>query len=175
LRFLKRSPPENDEGEKVAKRTKKTGKAGSARPQLIIAVFCERSLTDADRVYTIIRIVDVLNITVVKKPAHGDFIGLPLTSLIGFKSNGFKGKLTLALSQVGPSGVRMNMGEHTLEFLGNITGAYAHSPLIGAKYEGDGDYHFEVRLDGRLYTRMPLRLNFQIESVQSQSKKNQSK
>lgn len=143
----------------MAKRHKPTR---PPKPELSVAVFCEKAVADKDNVYTIIRVVDILTIAAPSRPAKGDFIGLAITTLIGFKAGGAKGKHEITIVQTGPSGKPVQLASKEVEFLGGMTGAYVHSNMTGLRYEGDGFYEFAVRLNGRVYTRIPLQLSFAL-------------
>lgn len=152
----------------MAKKPKPSMKSGrrtvkpSGPPMLLLAVFCEKAIKEEDRVYTVIRVVDSLKVTAPERPPKGMGIALPITTLVAFKANGFRGKLPLEFVQISPTGLREKVGANQVEFIGGITSAYIHGALTGVKYDKDGVYEFEVRLGGRLYTKMPLQLAFDI-------------
>ena len=135
-------------------------------PWLATAILCEKVLEDKDGVLSVIRIVDRFFFTVAGPSAPQKMPPSPiqLTALLSFKSGFAKGSFTVKLVPTTPSHVRMP--EHSVPILleGDDRGANVIINL-GMMIKEDGLYWFDVLLDDRLVTRMPLRVVYQRLSM----------
>ena len=124
--------------------------AASTGPYLTAAIICERVLQEKDGVLSAIRIVDQITHTIV-------------APLITFKSGRARGRQTVQLAMEDPSGARKELFAHSLQFEGEHRGA---NWVIQANvmFSMEGLYWFEVILEDRLVTKMPVKLLYQLMS-----------
>lgn len=132
-------------------------------PFLAAALLCERVLTEQDGVISLIRIVDRLTHTVVgpQAPAAMPPVRISWQLVLIFKSGAARGRAEVVLQLEEPSGLRV-----------------PHQTLLPVFFEGDdrgvqlivaldleltqeGLYWIDVLLEGRLMTRVPLRVIYQ--------------
>ena len=142
------------------KKSKKSAVSGG--PYLTGAFFCEKALEETDRVPTFIRVMDILTIEEPKLPAQP--LGQPeimpavlVTLVVMLKSGDEKGKRTLRIDTVTPSLKRRKGTDQTISFSGGEGGVHLRGPVPHPVNE-EGVYWHEVRLDGKLLTRIPLRV-----------------
>lgn len=143
-----------------------------APPYLAAAFLCERVLVEGDKVPSYMRVVDQLTLPrPVDDIPHGAVVALNYTLVISFRPGDFRGKLPLKVQRVGPSGERVMLIEHSMEFqsalpeAGNTLGIGLHM-----KWDGEGLYWFDVVLDGKLRTRIPVRVALAKPSLDSAAK-----
>jgi len=128
-------------------------------PYLAAALIAEKILREPDAA-TIVRVIDKIGISPeTVKDIKDDMLGLPLTILLSFRSGGYIGKSELVLVQVGPSGNSMPCGLANLSFESTIDTKYMMSQVV-LKWEYEGDYSFDVFLDHKLVSRIPLQIEF---------------
>lgn len=134
-----------------------------ARPLLAGAFFCEKILEEKDNVHSAIRIVDILNIpkptdlpVASEGPSQHEVV-TPIMAFLAFKSGKAEGAYTLRVVVVKPSGRRVKVAEMPVTFLGAENGVVIRLTMIVSVKE-EGLYWYEVRLNGSLATRMPLRI-----------------
>jgi hypothetical protein len=140
------------------KRTARRPKVGG--PFLISAVLCEKILTDKDGVASLIRIVDRFYVDVDEIPtAIRDRVGLSAWLHVNFKSGDARGKKTLKVKPVSPSGEVPLEIVTPIVFEGGPHGQSIHAELTMAVKE-EGVYWLEVYLDDTLYTKTPLHVVF---------------
>lgn len=136
-------------------------------PFVSAAFFCERVLQEVDGVQSAMRIVD--RVTVQQGPAGAGTSPPPplvaLQALVILKSGGFDGSGSLELVPWAPSGLKqpgINLG---ITFDGGADrGVSLVLPLAMPATE-EGLYWFDVVFEGRLLTRIPLRIIRQSLSV----------
>jgi len=137
-------------------------KPKAARPLLMAAFFCENILEEKEGVLTAVRIVDVLKVRIpdlsgIPEGQPKPTIATQIKALLGFKSGEAKGKRTVHLTVVAPSGKRRKTVPTTVTFMGNELGVNIRAQVV-VEAEEEGLYWYEVRVDGKLLTRMPLRI-----------------
>lgn len=112
-----------------------------------------------------IRIVDQITHTIVAPSMPEELPKVPfnLTFLITFKSGRARGRQTVQLAMEDPSGARKELFAHSLQFEGEHRGA---NWVIQANvmFSMEGLYWFEVILEDRLVTKMPVKLLYQLMS-----------
>lgn len=139
-----------------------------AMPLLAAAVFCENFLEDKDGVVSLIRVFETLTVpkppeqppaTEAKSPPVPNVIpAVPIIAVLAFRSGDAKGEYKLRTDVVMPSGKKLKAKtELPLTFLGGENGINVRSNIT-APVKEEGVYWYEVRLEGRLITRMPLRI-----------------
>lgn len=135
--------------------------AGVGGPFVTTATFCERILTEQDGVNTLVRVVDrywydptppelVLPVGVKE--------GILTYLLVTLKSGEFLGSATLTVSVRKPSGSYAPKTVTTpVTFKGDEHGI-SLAIAFNLATEEDGLYWFDVALDEKLLTRVPLRI-----------------
>lgn len=146
---------------KASKRSPKKAKAETRQgPFLSAALIAERALTESDNVLTIVRIVD--KIVIPPEAANqpkGTRLSFPLWFAVSFKSGGFKGTSEVLLIQVSPSGDTEQVGDSQVQFDGMAaTGFNILTPLT-LKWEGEGQYWYEILRDNEFVSRIPLNVS----------------
>lgn len=136
-------------------------------PYLSAAVLCEKVLQEKDGVTSVIRIVDRLILTASGPipPEQMPAMTVQLTAFVAFKSGLAKGSYTVKLvvkdEQGQPKGPEALL---PIFFEGDDRGANLIVNMA-FRVEKDGLYWFDVLLNGRLMTRMPLRIVYQRTSL----------
>jgi hypothetical protein len=143
-------------------------KDGIGGPFLQMAVFCEKVLQEKDGVMSAIRIVD--RFIQVVPPANVQGMippsRLDLSIVVAIKSGDVSRKAELKIIPRAPSGEELPgfSGQVLLE--GDDRGV---NIVVRYLFEGkeEGIYWFDVKLDGQLLTKMPLRIIHQEMSATS--------
>jgi hypothetical protein len=131
------------------------------RPWLAVAAICEKALVEKDRTPSVIRIIDTLTVESdePKMPAGM----LRFTLFLMFRGGPATGTKSLKISGLAPSGKEIVNHEHQLRLLGD-----EHSSILDIAMQmsvsDEGLYWFEIRLDGNLETRVPLRVRHRKRS-----------
>ncbi len=130
-------------------------------PYLATAVFCEKPLRESDGVLSIIRIIDRITISAGSQaPEEMPSQTLHLTAVLSLKSGFLKGKYTVNIKPVTPSGVDSGAVSMPVLFEGDDRG----TNLIlnfAIPIKEEGLYWFDVLIEQQLLTRMPLRILYQ--------------
>jgi hypothetical protein len=145
-------------------------KEGIGGPFLQAAFFCEKVLQEKDGVMSAIRLVDrfTLSSSAEGAPDLMPEINVGISILIAFKSGDVKGKLELKVRPVAPSGQELPGFVGPLLFEGADRGS---SVVIqyGLSAKEEGIYWFDVILDNKLITKMPLRIIYEKTQVTATS------
>ena len=131
-------------------------------PFLMASFFCERVLVEKDGVVSAIRIVDRFTHTITGPDAPDKMppFKISIALLIAFKSGDFKGKQDLTITPNAPSWQMLPGIIAPLLLEGNDQGANININYVFEAQE-EGLYWFDVSLNGKLFTRMPLRTIYQ--------------
>jgi hypothetical protein len=145
----------------MTKKTKTSEIKGG--PFVALAVLCERAIPEKDGVFTLIRIIDTYNLPF--NEDAGPFT-LPLTVMIGIRSGGAKGKMTLTLRGQTPN-PKTIMPEMKMPVVFDGKGETGiNLPIqLNLNLATAGLYAFDVLLNNKLMTRIPLRVNFQSQGA----------
>lgn len=128
-------------------------------PHIQIAAFCEKVLIEKDGVFSLIRVIDRFNIS-------GKLPEMPPNSIsfaifICFKAGFYRGKASLKVSPMSPTGKELPGLEFPILFEGDDErGAIVQANMTMLINE-EGLYWFDVSLAGAHVTRMPLRVVYQ--------------
>ena len=128
-------------------------------PHIQIAAFCEKVLRENDGAVSLIRIIDRFNISgrVPEMPPNS----ISFTIFICFKAGFYRGKASLKVSPVSPTGKELP----GLDFLVLFEGDDERGSIVQANMtmliNEEGLYWFDVSLLGVHVTRMPLRVVYQ--------------
>ena len=129
------------------------------QPLLAVAVLCESVLVEQSALTSAIRILDRVTVTG-ESPTFVPGV-VPVTLYVVFKSGDAIGRRTLEIDQRSPNQSKpVRISESEMEFTGEEQGAAAQiKHLLHVSQEGL--YWFDVRLNGELRTRIPLRVLYQ--------------
>lgn len=135
-------------------------------PYLQSAFFCEKALKEESGVFSYIRVVDRVTHTVTgpNAPQNMPAVTLPLTLVITVKSGRARGRQMVTIRRESPAGLREQPISMPVFLEGEDRGVGIVMET-NLTYEEEGLYWFDVELDGRLVTRMPLRLLYHRVSV----------
>lgn len=133
-------------------------------PFVTAAFFCERVLHEKDEVLSAMRIMDVLTLTgpgpFPGEPGGPEHIVYPLMALVMVRNGRGAGPAQLELRQFRANGQLGNVVPQAIEF-GTPDQPTRIIQNVRLLITQQGLLWTEVRVDGRLLTRMPLRLIFQ--------------
>jgi hypothetical protein len=148
---------------KQAKKPKKPTKIGG--PFLVASVFCENVIEEAPKgphsggVMSALRIVDTITTHVPAGLPPGAVPGFQIWALIAFKAGDSRGNHRFALVGNTPDGKRhILMPATTLKFPKRPEGGANIKIRVTLEARIEGVYWFDVLLDGRRVSRMPLRV-----------------
>lgn len=134
-------------------------------PYLAGAFFCEKALKEQDQVCSFIRVVDRF---IVSGP--DDVMpqaSIQVTLVVMFKSGIHRGSSQLTITPVSPSDVVMPALPATILFEGDDDrGQVLVQPMVFPATE-PGTYWFNVSIDGRSFTEIPLRVVYHKVAVQA--------
>jgi hypothetical protein len=133
-----------------------------------MAVFCEHVIEDRTGALTVVRVIDEVTITAIG-PDVPD--AMPPTDyqfklVVALKSGEAQGRHTLSIDKQGPDGITRPGPRMPVHFEGGNRGVNVVVPQFVIRLELEGLYWFDVKLDGQLLTRMPLRVMYRPQRVQ---------
>jgi len=133
-------------------------------PYLAGAFFCEKALRENDGVYSFIRVVDRF---IVSGPDDVmQLTPLQLTLVVMFKSGMHRGPGQLSVTPTSPSDVVMPALPGSVLFEGDDDrGQVLVQPMVFPAAE-PGIYWFNVSIDGRSFTEIPLRVVYHRVAAQ---------
>ncbi len=136
-------------------------------PYLTMAVLCEKVLREQDGVLSVIRIIDRLTHTVIGSSLPDTLppFDHQLVAALSFKSGQARGRAIVRVVIEQPSGMRLpqEIVQH-VHFEGAERGINVLADL-SLRLSQEGLYWFDVFLDDRLFTRIPLRVVYQPTPV----------
>lgn len=131
------------------------------------ALFCERVLNEKDDVLSIIRIVDIFNVSLPRPPGEEDVrIPFPGVLILSFVALGFRGEKVLGISGRNSQGDSLFALAETIRFEGDgdVLSANVIAEL-GFPISESTVVAFDVSLDGEFVTRIPVIINFSLHEV----------
>jgi hypothetical protein len=134
----------------------------SFRPHLQVATFCEKILEEKDGALTLVRMIDRL--THHGQEAEMQPFPFSLALAVVFKSGFMRGRATITVCPVSPTGKVLPALTHQVHFEGDERGAGLALHLTFV-FEEEGLYWFDVRLNEELVTRVPMRILYQQVSA----------
>jgi hypothetical protein len=139
-------------------------------PFLQAATFCEKVLQEKDGVVSAIRLVDrfTLSSSAEGAPDLMPAINVGISILIAFKSGDAKGKWELKVRPVAPSGQELPGFVGPVHFEGDERGAVVVIQY-GLAAKEEGIYWFDVMLNEKLITKMPLRIIYEKTQITTTS------
>lgn len=145
------------------KAAKKKPKKKVGGPFLAVAVFCDNILEETDKALTVVKIHDGYMI-VLPHDAPADIPSkekqLPLMQwmLLSFRSGDSPGEHQLRVIIESPSGKRSKAIDGPVMLSNEPNGGHNNRVHLGMSVYSSGTYWFEVYLDRKLYTKMPLQI-----------------
>ena len=134
-------------------------------PWLALAVLCEKAIEDKEGRLHLIGILDRLIFTASgdNAPEAMPATVVQVTAVISFKSGFAKGRYTVGLRPVDPSGLQAQTLTVPILLEGDDRGA---NVILGvnAQVAEEGLYWFDVLLEQRIVSRIPLRVLYQRTS-----------
>lgn len=130
-------------------------------PYIQMATFCEKALQEADGVLSIIRAVDRIVVTAQgsEVPSELPQGNLQLTLVVALKSDDARGRHPVSLRIQQPSGVFLPERTFDAMFEGEERGV---NLILQLQLEAlEGLYWFDVAINERVLTRVPLRVMYQ--------------
>ncbi len=134
-------------------------------PYVSLATFCEQVIEDKSGVLTIVRILDQVTVSAHGEGASEDLPpggSLNMTLVIGLKPGQARGKQTVQVTIEHPDG-SLHPGP-------DVPVHFTQGPTMGANLvlkmavtlSTTGVYWADVRVNGRLVTRVPLEVRYQV-------------
>jgi hypothetical protein len=135
-------------------------------PWLLVAVLCEKVIEDKGGQLSLIGIIDriVLAVSGPDTPPQMPPFTVQLNAVVKFASGFVRGNLSVGLQPVSPSGVRGPMISGQMLFEGEDRGVHFISQVT-ANLTESGLYWFDVLVEGRTVSRIPLRIVYQAVST----------
>jgi hypothetical protein len=130
-------------------------------PYVQVATLCERVLQEADGVLSVIRVIDRIVVTARGPDAP---VELPqgrmrLTLVVALKSDDARGRHPVTVRVQQPSGLYLEDQSFDVLFEGEERGV---NIIVDVELEAiEGLYWFEVHVNERVLTRVPLRVIYQ--------------
>lgn len=135
-------------------------------PYLTAACFCERVLEEKDGVLSAIRIVDRVMIQGLAQPGAEALpmppIPISLVALVNLKNGAARGSRRLELNPRSPSGLKLPGVSMPVLLEGEDDRGINLRLQVYLQAQEEGVYWFDVLLDGQQFTRMPLRVVYQV-------------
>jgi len=135
--------------------------SGQDGPHIAMAVFCEQVLEEKSGVLSVIRIIDRINLSAgAEAPEEMPEFPLNMKAIVALKSGFCRGKYTVTVKPRTPSGQELAAVNLPVLLEGDDRGTnlVLHFAL-GVKEEGL--YWFDVLIEEKLLTSMPLRILYQ--------------
>jgi len=142
---------------KESKSSKPRKRRTKKRPWLSVAVICEKALIEKDFTPSLVRIIDIL--TVESDAPEMPPGVLKFTLFMLFRGGPAVGTKTLEIRGISPSGKKLIEHQRELEFFGDERASIVDVQMQ-MSVTNQGLYWFEIRLDGNLETRVPLRVRY---------------
>ena len=130
-------------------------------PFVQTACFCENIIEDKTGVFSLIRIIDTLNVTSrdTEPPDDMPSVRARLTMALMFKSGKARGRFDLRVDLEDPSGVSNNVIEMSVHFEGEEKGHTVINP-IDVEFAMEGLHWFNVYLEDDLVTAIPFKIRY---------------
>jgi hypothetical protein len=138
-------------------------------PYVQLAAFCERVLREGDGVLSLIRVVDIITHPEggPSPPENMPEFHYPLTIVLTFKSGSARGRHELTIIPEQPSGETLPPSSISVNFEGEGKGVVIIT-RIDIPYRFEGLYWFNILIDQKMITRMPLEIRYaRIVTAQS--------
>jgi hypothetical protein len=149
----------------MAKSKKQPRKNG---PYLAAAFFCDNVLEEKDGTLSAVRMLDQIKVTVPASapddfPSEENKVPLAMAGLLSFKSGESPGPHTVRLEMESPTGKVSTAHEQTIPFAGQAHGGGNLILRFVLRVNKGGLFWFNVYLDNKLMTTMPLQVTVERE------------
>lgn len=124
-------------------------------PYIMAALICEKVLRE-DTIPSLIRIVDSVRLPEGGRPPLGSVFELPLTITIMFKRGEAGSRVNFEISWILPSKQKILAARSSLVLQGPPQAGGNLNMPVRLQWGGEGLYWFDVSLNGRTVTRIPL-------------------
>ena len=131
----------------------------SYRPYVQIAAFCRTTIQDITGSLSLIQLIDRLPVNGITDEMQPTPI-TGLTLVVVLKAGFMRGRSTLKITPMTPSGTEMPSAESSILFEGEERGVAGVFPMAFIATE-EGLYWFDVYVNGDRLTRIPLRILYQ--------------
>jgi hypothetical protein len=138
-------------------------KASTAGPYINAAVFCEYPIEDTKDMISVIKIFDRIEAELPAGFKAGERVIMNTWFFVAAKAGDAKGKHKLELVLIEPNGTRGIVSESDLLLLGDEHGQFLRANL-NFSIQAGGLYWMDVLIDGKSFTRTPLRVVFRQPS-----------
>jgi hypothetical protein len=131
-------------------------------PWVQMAAFCEKVLIERDGVPSVIRVIDQITHTIAGPEAPDALppFNVQLQVIVMLKAGRARGRSEFTLVVERPDGIRREAGTGSVHFEGGPNSG-ANIPIsLVVTFEMEGLYWFDLLVDGRLMTRMPLMVRY---------------
>lgn len=135
-------------------------------PFLAAAVFCQNILEDSQKNMSVIGITDGFDFKIPPKapetfPSKENPLVIPLSMFLSFKTGNSPGKHTLKLVVEQPNSKRAELLQQEIDLTTEIHGGCNIRTHLDLGLYSGGVFWFDVYLDGKRLTRMPLRISIE--------------
>ena len=136
-------------------------------PWLAAALLCEKVIEDKEGTLSLIRIIDRVTTTAVGQGTPSEMPPTPITVTLvaAFKSGSARGRSDFRIDAEAPTGLRTPLAQAlSIIFEGEDRGA---NLIINLNFtaQHEGLYWFDLFLDDKLVTRVPLRVVYQRQET----------
>jgi len=141
----------------------------SSGPHLIAAILCGTILQEANGLVSAIRLIDQVTLSLVRLANAEEPLRplVELNALIVFNSGGFQGDRTLVLEIESPTGhIYPSPATLVIPFQGGERGVNIVTALRFIA-ESEGLYWINVLLDQDQFTRVPIRIDWEVPGSDS--------
>lgn len=134
-------------------------------PYVNLATFCEQVIVDKSDVLTVVRMVDQITVSVSGEGAPGELPSgavLQPTLAIALKAGEARGKQTVQVTLEHPDGSRHPGSEVPVHFTQGPNFGVNLVLKVAIALSTTGLYWADVLVNGRLVTRVPLEVRYQV-------------
>lgn len=134
-------------------------------PFVSLAVFCENVIQDKDGVLTLVRILDEITVSAQGDDAPEEMPPggiIPLNIVVGLKPGQALGGQTIQVVFEHPDGIRKEGPKVPVHFSGAPNAGQNVHLQATLALSDQGLYNADVLVNGRLVTRMPLLVRYQV-------------
>ena len=128
-------------------------------PYLTAALICEKVLRETDGVLTPVRIIDKFFVNGSTEQMQP--VTLTFSILILLKAGDYRGRAAVAVHPTSPTGKELQALTFSIHFEGDNDRGVAIIAPTGLQVDEEGLYWFDVKRDGQLVSRIPLRVVYQ--------------
>ncbi|HEV8639140.1 MAG TPA: hypothetical protein VG370_33450 [Chloroflexota bacterium] len=131
---------------------------GWVGPWVQNACFCENAIFDAQQVLTLVRVVDRVTVNPPAPGSSGVMIVPTLYLVVGLKAGDARGRGTVSIEAEGPDGLRRGESQPFSVLFESPDRGHAIVLQFQIPFQEEGLHWYTVRYEGRLLTRLPLRV-----------------